>query len=115
MKRFEEDRKPDEAAAATKGLQHKLRADWKQKRYQVRRANAATSLNDARLHTSEISFVRPVMGTKTEVPGRASEEKPNSKKLVNVVSNGLSKHCNLLIVIQSPERNPSTWSEKPER
>ena len=73
VKRFEEDGKPDEAAAATKGLQqHKLRADWKRKRYQVRRVNAATSLNDARLHTSEISFVRPVMGTKTEVPGRAS-------------------------------------------
>ena len=81
VKRFEEDRKPDEAAAATKGLQqHKLRADWKQKRYQVRRANVVISSNDTRLHTSEISFVRPVMGTKTEVPGRASEEKPKLKE-----------------------------------
>ena len=77
----EGDGKPDEAAAATKGLQqHKLRADWKQKRYQVHRANVVISSNDTQLHTSEISFVRPVMGTKTEVPGKTSEEKPKLKE-----------------------------------
>ena len=47
--------------------QHKKRADWKQKRYQVRRVNTVTSLNDAWLRASNVNFTQSVVPIKNDM------------------------------------------------
>ena len=62
VKRFEKEGKAEEVEAARKALhQHKKRADWKQRHHQVRRTNAVSSLNDARLQMSSVSLTQTVV------------------------------------------------------
>ena len=84
MKRFEKEGKAEEVEAARKALhQHKKRADWKQKRHQVRRTNAISSLNDTRLQTSSVSSTQTAVPIKIGVSKDSpllSDDKPKDVK-----------------------------------
>ena len=82
-KRFEEEGRPVEAAIATKALrQHKRRADFKQTRYRVSRANAAASCSNGRVNEVSTQFPRSNISIKLEDTHQQITPNPTESLLI---------------------------------